>query len=170
MTLAIRHAGPDDAAAIAELHAESWRSTYRGIFSDAYLDGEASRERLEHWRKRLCTSPGPGQGVLVAVEDGACVGFICVQLEGEPGWGPLLDNFHVHPLRKGAGIGRRLLQEASAWVRAAGGHDRWHLWVVEGNTPSRRVYEHLGWERGERALHANPEGHSYAVLRYTQKL
>jgi len=170
MTLEIRHAGPADAGAIAALHAESWRGTYRGVFSDAFLDREVHEERRRHWRECLETAPGPDQGVLLAEEDGACLGFICIRLEGEPGWGPLLDNLHVHPGRKGGGIGRRLIQAGLDWVKASGRHDRWHLWVVEGNAPTRRVYEHLGWEPGEPGLHTAPDGAPYPVRRYTQRI
>ena len=49
-----RTASADDVAAIAGLHAESWRQTYRGMMSDAYLDhaplvaltGQADLERM----------------------------------------------------------------------------------------------------------------------------
>ena len=170
MTIHIRPAGPGDAKAIADLHAASWRSTYRGVFPDAYLDREAGPERRRHWDRRLRTDPAPDQGVLVAMEDGACVGFICIYLEGEPGWGPLLDNLHVRPELKGGGIGKRLIEAGRAWVAASGRHDRWHLWVVEGNAPTRRVYEHLGWAPAERGFHTAPDGTEYAVWRCTQKI
>ncbi|MDR3670572.1 MAG: GNAT family N-acetyltransferase [Holophaga sp.] len=170
MNSQVRSAGPGDAGAIAELHAASWRSSYRGAFADAFLDGELGPERRRHWFERLETGPHPDQGVLVAMEDGACVGFICIYLAAEPDWGPLLDNLHVRPDRKGRGIGRRLLQEGIAWIRARGAFDRWHLGVVEANAPARRVYEHLGWTPGERAVHLAPDGTGYAVLRYAQRL
>jgi hypothetical protein len=44
-----RHAAPDDVAAIARLHAQSWRGHYRGAYSDAFLDGEAFADRLAVW-------------------------------------------------------------------------------------------------------------------------
>jgi len=170
MAVEIRPAEAGDVEAIAALHTESWRVAYRGTFSDDYLDGEAAGERLRHWINRLRSVPRPDQGVLVAMEDGACVGFICIYLELEPAWGPLLDNLHVRPDRKGRGIGARLIREGLAWVRARGCFDRWHLWVLEGNAAARRVYEHLGWEPGERAIHIAPDGTEYASLRYTQRL
>jgi predicted N-acetyltransferase YhbS len=119
MAVEIRMAAAGDAEAIAALHAESWRSTYRGTFSDPYLDGEAPGERLRHWIKRLRSGPRPDQGVLVAMEDGVCVGFICIHLESETAWGPALDNLHVRPDRKGRGIGSRLIREGLAWIRTS---------------------------------------------------
>jgi hypothetical protein len=43
---AVREANAGDAAAIARLHVESWRATYRGILRDEYLDGNAAAELL----------------------------------------------------------------------------------------------------------------------------
>jgi len=168
--LEIRLAGPADADAIAELHAASWRSAYRGIFSDAYLDGDILPERRLHWRDCLETDPRPDCGVLIATEDGACVGFICVRLEADSVWGPLLDNLHVRPDRKGSGIGRRLIKDGAAWVRTRGSYDSWHLWVIDSNTPARRVYEHLGWVARDRGIHVAPDGTGYPVWRYTHRL
>jgi GNAT superfamily N-acetyltransferase len=76
----------------------------------------------------------------------------------------------VRPDRKGRGIGSRLIREGLGWLRTRGSFDRWHLWVLEGNAAARRVYEHLGWEPGERAIHVAPDVTEYASLRYTQRL
>jgi len=138
MDVHIRPAAAGDVEAVAALHAESWRSTYRGTFSDFYLDGEAPEERLQHWINRLSSGPLPKQGVLVAMDGGVCVGFICIYLQAEPAWGPVLDNLHVRPDRKGRGIGSRLIQEGLGWVRSRRSFDRWHLWVLEGNAAARR--------------------------------
>ncbi len=166
----IRLAGPADADGVAGVHAASWRSAYRGIFSDAYLDADILPERRAHWRECLDTKPSADCGVLVAIEDGVCVGFVCIRLDADPLWGPLVDNFHVRPERKGMGIGQALLAEGARWVCARGTYDRWHLWVIEANTPAQQVYEHLGWSRRDRSMHLAPDGTSYPVWRYMQRL
>ena len=51
-----------DANAIAAVHAESWRTAYRGILSDAYLDGPIDAERRRLWRARCC-GQAPATGV-----------------------------------------------------------------------------------------------------------
>ena len=69
MTIATRTAHAGDAEAVAALHTRSWRESYRGEFSDAYLDGDLLGERLGVWRERL-GSPAANQLVQLA-HDGA---------------------------------------------------------------------------------------------------
>ena len=52
-----READAQDAAAIAQLHAESWRSAYRGILSDDYLDNQVQSERASLWQSRFAERP-----------------------------------------------------------------------------------------------------------------
>jgi hypothetical protein len=56
--LRFRAAGPEDAYAVAALHASSWQRHYRGAFSDAFLDDDVAGYLLPLWTERL-TSPDP---------------------------------------------------------------------------------------------------------------
>jgi hypothetical protein len=49
----IRPAAVHDARAIAEVHVESWKSTYRGIFPDDLLNGLSVEKRESSWRDLL---------------------------------------------------------------------------------------------------------------------
>lgn len=44
--ITFRTAGSSDSARVAELHAASWQSAYRGFLSEAYLDTDVPAERL----------------------------------------------------------------------------------------------------------------------------
>jgi hypothetical protein len=48
-----RIANMDDLEGIAQLHAESWRNSYRGIFPDDFLDHDVWDERQNAWASRL---------------------------------------------------------------------------------------------------------------------
>jgi hypothetical protein len=52
-----RHASIDDTAAIAVLHAESWRIAYRGALQDEFLDGDVFADRETQWAQRLSAPP-----------------------------------------------------------------------------------------------------------------
>jgi ribosomal protein S18 acetylase RimI-like enzyme len=136
----IRSATPADAPAIAALHAASWRSAYRGIFKESTLGPALDDERRAHWSGKL-TAMTPADTVLVA--DG--MGFIAVWAKGDPGFGAYIDNLHVHPERRSAGLGRRLLGEAMRRVTERGETGA-YLWVFDDNVRAIDFYRRLGGE------------------------
>jgi GNAT superfamily N-acetyltransferase len=140
----IRISAPDDAAAIAALHAESWRSAYRGLVPEDDLGDGLDDERLTFWRARFA-SPDPDRRIVfVAVADGVLVGFACVLADADPLYGPLLDNLHVKPGWRGRGLGAELLRRAREWSRAIAPGQPMHLWVLAGNGPARQFYRSQG--------------------------
>lgn len=146
----LREGSPADAEAIASLHAESWRTAYRGILPDAYLDGPVLADRRSHWRKAL--GERTGRDILLVAElpdQQEPAGFIAVWTDGRDGPGGYIDNLHVRPSLKGSGIGRRLLGEAA--TRLSGqGLDRAHLWVFDANRQAYDFYRRLGAQVAER--------------------
>ncbi len=161
----LRKAHINDVGPIAHLHAESWRNTYRGMLSDAYLDGTVHAERQAHWQKRF-ESPPENQYVLVAENEGQLAGFVCVYGVDDAKWGSLIDNLHVRPDLKGQGIGKQLIQNAFAWAYKNYPQKGVYLWVFEDNVASRRFYEAMGGVNVERALHKNEDGTEGYALRY----
>jgi predicted N-acetyltransferase YhbS len=151
MTLRYRPATADDIAAVAALHADSWRRHYRGALSDEFLDGDVVADRLEVWTDRL-SRPDPSVHTIVAEEGGDLVGFVCVVLDADAEWGALVDNLHVTFDRKRGGVGRELLRLASEF---AGG--RFWLWVLEQNTDAQAFYDVAGGRCVERAQ-SQPRG------------
>src|SRR5688572_11272938 len=55
-SLVIREAALADAAGIAVVHIDSWRTTYRGIVPQAYLDSLDYDERTVRWNQILSES------------------------------------------------------------------------------------------------------------------
>src|SRR5690349_4198483 len=102
-----RRAAAADADRIAQLHAESWRRTYRGMMRDEFLDGDVLTDRCRAWRDLMATL-GAGRFVLLA-EDGAdLAGFICVTGNEDVLWGSYIDNLHVADAYMRRGVGRAL--------------------------------------------------------------
>ena len=145
-----RDAAPEDAEAIAALHAESWRTHYRGILPDAYLDGEARAERQTVWRDAL-GAPRPRQLVMVATQEEALAGFVAIFRDGEPGFGAEIENLHVRPRLCGQGLGRRLLGAALERL-AADGVSSACLWVYDANAAAMRFYQRLGGTADKRGF------------------
>lgn len=150
-----RHAGPADAAAVAHLHADSWRRHYRGAYSDAFLDGDVLADRLTVWTERL-GRPDPLRCTILA-EDGPVVGFANTFLGDDPRWGALLDNLHVADGHKGRGIGSRLLTLTATAVLERAEGSGLYLWVLQQNVEAQAFYEARGARFVERCP-ADPPG------------
>ena len=118
--MVIRDATKSDAAAIAHLHAESWRSAYRGILSDDFLENHAHRDRLAIWQERFSAPAAHPMFVMVADAATQIAGFVCVFPEEDAYFGSFLDNLHVAPQLTGRGIGRQLRSGAAARLLTSG--------------------------------------------------
>jgi GNAT superfamily N-acetyltransferase len=161
----LREATSDDAAAIAELHTDSWRTTYRGAMRDAYLDGDVAGERRGVWRARL-DAPMPNQHVIVAESEGRLVGFGCAYGAADPRWGTELDNLHVRAGEQGGGVGAELLAAVARWTRRNYPDGALYLWVLDGNVGARRFYERHRGRDAEGDHWDAPDGSALAVRRY----
>ena len=165
-SIALSAASSHDAEAIARLHAQSWRSAYRGMLSDAYLDEQVVADRLEFWAARFADVAPERRLVLRAVSEGELLGFVCVLLDTEPQWGARLDNLHVSPESKGTGIGYVLFNAAREWIADVAPGMAMHLWCVERNYGARRFYERQGGKIVETATRPVAQDLSVPELRY----
>ena len=79
-----REATAADAAAIAGLHAESWRLHYRGAFLDSFLDGNVVEDRMAEWTSRLAQAGPDRYTVAGFLDDGTIAGFAHTFLDADP--------------------------------------------------------------------------------------
>ncbi len=138
----IRLATLDDAAGIAHVHVESWRTTYAGIVSDRYLVGLKEADRATAWREQLSND----LEVSVADLDGEVIGFITGGPIREPIQSYDAELYAVYLLRQaqGQGIGKALLDELATSLLNKGFRSM-AVWVLEQN-PARHFYIHTGAE------------------------
>ena len=139
----MRVASTEDAAAIAHVHRESWRTTYSGILPLDVIEQHALRQSEPMWRSRLTGRPAV-ECVYVAERHGKVVGFAsCGQarhllegLEAEVFALYVLQHHHRH------GAGRELVRAcARHFVRH--GLFGFYLWVLKANR-ARLFYESMG--------------------------
>lgn len=152
----LRFAGPADAEAVAELHADSWRRHYRGVYSDSFLDGDVEADRCAVWTDRL-RKPDPQRCTIVA-DNGCVVGLANAFFDEDPTWGALLDNLHVAHGHQRTGIGSRLLTQTARAVSEQPGSSGLYLWVLEQNTDAQAFYDALGGRCVGRCLVPRPGG------------
>ena len=141
--LQFRVAGFPDAEGIAALHADSWRRHYRGAYSDAFLDGDVTADRLGVWAERL-RGPDSGCRTIVAEDGVRLVGFAHTVFDDDPSWGALLDNLHVASGCKRRGVGSRLMALTARAVTERTYVTGLFLWVLEQNVEAQAFYRALG--------------------------
>jgi ribosomal protein S18 acetylase RimI-like enzyme len=142
----IRQAVIDDAAAIARVHVASWRSTYRTLLPDDFLESLTEADYADRWRRFI----GGGSSRVFVVEpdhpaEGALVGFASAGHEraGEIGFTGELYAIYVLDAFHRRGYGRELVRACVSGLRDMGLEDM-IIWVLSDNQPARRFYERLG--------------------------
>lgn len=139
----IRLADVADAAGIARVHVDTWRTTYRGIVPDEFLAGLSHAQRQAAWERHLA-EPSALQCVYVAENDGEVVGFANggPERSNDPIYrGELYAIYILEPWQH-HGIGKAFVMEIARWL-VDHGCTSMLVWVLAQN-PSRRFYEALG--------------------------
>ncbi|MFJ5772992.1 GNAT family N-acetyltransferase [Streptomyces sp. NPDC093094] len=162
---------PDDCDRVAAIRVGGWRTAYRGLMPQAYLDGLSVPEDAARHRARFASGDGSVLD-LVAERDGEVLGWAC--------HGPYREDevrtadaelyaIYVDPRRYGDGIGGALLQESLRRCTAAG-RPRMLLWVLKGNARARRFYERAGFRADGTEEPYEVSGVPVPELRYARDL
>jgi ribosomal protein S18 acetylase RimI-like enzyme len=141
----IRSAKPEDALAIATVHVEAWKTAYRGIVPDEFLDSLSIEQRSDGWRRIL--SAGSPEDVLVAQAADTIVGWISAAASRDPDAGPSTGEIwavYVAPAHWRTGIGRLLCQRAERRLVEQGLNEV-TLWVLKDNRPAQQFYSSTGF-------------------------
>lgn len=144
----IRSAIHQDASGIAQVHVQSWQTSYRGIVSDEVLDNQSIPRRQGYWEQVLAyeTSGEDLHCVFVAAnEAGEIVGFASggkSRQENLPFAGELYAIYLLETVKR-QGIGQKLFRAAIEKLRAEG-FPSMMLWVLSDNVPGRHFYEKMG--------------------------
>ncbi len=144
----IRDAKPSEYQALAWLQIRSWRSVYRGIMPDWYLDEGIEEDQLTRWAN---LAPAGDDMILVAEDDGL-LGFVTVWCRPNP----FIDNLHVAPGLRSKGTGKLLMRGVANRLIAAG-HNHVSLSVAAENVRAITFYQRLEGSFGE--VEALEHGH-----------
>ena len=147
MALLIRQSRQDDSVAIRQCIVEL-QEFERGI-EPRLRPGESMADAYwDHIQERCAAANGV---VYVAIQDEALVGFVAVLaeepfegLDDPPGTYGLVTDIVVLGSHRGQGIGRKLLEQAEAFVRAAGAHEL-RIGVLSRNQNARPLYLSAGF-------------------------
>ena len=155
----IRAATAADAPAIARVHVQAWRESYRGLVPDALLDALSVERNARMWASIIDS----GDRVVVHVVEAAAsedtgqeagevsgiVGFGCAGDARDKALGSSGEVTAIYLLDrvKRRGLGRTLFGSLMRAL-AARGHAAVGLWVLIANEGTRRFYEAQGGRPG----------------------
>lgn len=129
----------DDLNKISHIYEESWKSAYKGMLPQDYLDHIPEG----HWVENLTAKE---RHSLVMIEDDQMIGtssYAPSRLSRLEGFGEII-SIYMLPDYIGKGYGKQLLHETIKCLKEEGYHDL-YLWVLEENTHARKFYEHAGF-------------------------
>jgi GNAT superfamily N-acetyltransferase len=137
----VRAVRSEDAEAMAHVHVDSWRETYRGVMPDRVLDDPGMLEMRRRFWATVLADPRFEGTTAVAEEDGRIVG---IALAGptpnaeEDGAAQLYVLYLLHG-HHGSGLGRGLLDAVLDDERPA------TLWVADPNPRAQAFYRKAGF-------------------------
>lgn len=139
----IREADASDARAIAEVHVQSWRESYRGLVPDEALASLSVDANAAGWEGHF-QEMTPPECCFVSVDGDGVTGFIHAGPAHSDDLGPHGEVYAIYLLDrvKGQGIGRALMYEAVCRLRAAGFRSVC-LWFLKDN-PAGGFYQRFG--------------------------
>ncbi len=146
----IREASPADAPGVARVQVDTWRTAYRGMVSDSYLDNMSYEASAERWGRAF--SDPDNRFVRYVAEDGEgkIVGFAAggPQRSDVAGYSGQLYAIYVLQDQQGKGIGQKLARAVAQGLVERGMRSM-IVWALTENRSACRFYESLGgvWVR-----------------------
>ena len=140
----IRLARPADAAGLAKVHVDTWRTTYAGLVPADHLANLRYEHSAARWTQILTASPQTSYTYLAEREDGQIIGFAAggPERENDALYDGELYGIYILKDWQGQGLGRQLTQTIAQCLLDEG-FKGMKVWVLSGNN-SRRFYETLG--------------------------
>jgi GNAT superfamily N-acetyltransferase len=140
----VRLAQEADAAGIARVHVDTWRSAYAGLLPDKLLASLSYERRENYWRSLLADANRPEFVYVAENEDGQIVGFVSggPERSGDALYKGELYAIYVLAEHQGRGTGRQLVR-ANCQRLIEQGLTSMLLWVLDTN-PWRAFYDALG--------------------------
>ena len=139
--LVVRPCGLSDVSRVRVLLRECWHSTYDALLGpeEAKRTGRRAYSLINLGAVIARSLLSPTLTVLIAVRDGAPVGYACAQRDGAE---VILYGLYVHPSCKSQGIGSALLEEV---ITRYAGVKAIRLEVLKGNSASIAWYQAKGF-------------------------
>lgn len=156
----------DDVESKAQVHAQTWHETYRGMIPDAIVDRITPQFALKVTRKHF---PDGSMHTLLAFDGDRLVGFaeysVPARVPSDDLGAAELDSIYVLASDQGKGAGRLLLEAVIGAVPA----ERLVLWAFASNAKALAFYRHMGFhETGRTQDEDNGASHEVELVNFDE--
>ena len=131
----VRIADQKDSNIVGNVHFMAWKSAYRGIFPDEYIESDTPSKRSEEFLDSIkddrCT-------YFLLEEAGQAAGIVKIREEDNT---LEIESIYILDEYRGKGFGRQFIDFIKTYRPQAD----IFLWVLEVNTNARRFYENNGF-------------------------
>ncbi len=151
----------DDRMALSRVYEESWKTVYRGIIPDEFLDSIP----VGSWM--AARQDGPTDRTLLLLDGDDVIGVSTVCRSRFPDWpdhGEVV-SLYLRPAYMDRGLGGPLLEAAVDALGAQGFHQVF-LWVLEENARARHFYEKHGFACSGEVMESDFAGKTVREVRY----
>lgn len=168
----VRPAKLVDAPEIVRINIACWKTAYKDILPQNFLDGLDKGSAIERWENTIEKSNNQQACLWVAEYKDSLEGFVHFGAGRDDEFSGMMEIYavYVSPDMQGKGIGRSLFEKVrtKAQERAYKGI---YVRVLKGNDPAVRFYEGAGARRVERDFkYFELDGESYPELTYSWPL
>lgn len=144
INMLIRKAKLEDVKGIAKVHVDSWRTTYKGIVPDSFLESLSYEEREQIWKSGIEAN----QVYIAEDESGKIVGFASGGKERTGKYDAYIGELYAIYLlegQQGKGLGQKLFQSVVDDLKEKQLNSM-VIWALAEN-PACRFYEKLGGKK-----------------------
>lgn len=157
-----------DAQTISNIHALSWKTAYKDIVPQKYLDELQS----DFWTPHFINWIGKNNlKVKILYENSiplGCIAYGKSRDESLPEWGEIV-SVYIHPEHVNRGYGQRLLHTALIDMKKDE-YPNCYLWVLEQNKNARYFYERNGFKCNQDKYNFEIMNKPLTDIRYTLDL
>lgn len=166
--MSIENATVKDAQTISNIHALSWKITYKNIIPQAYLDELKSNFWTDYFIDWISNSL---LKVKILYESRLPVGCIAYGKSRDKSlseWGEIV-SIYIHPEHLKKGYGQKLLNTALLDMKKDQ-YQNCYLWVLEQNKNARYFYEKSNFKYSQDKYNFEIMNKSLTDIRYTLDL
>jgi GNAT superfamily N-acetyltransferase len=141
----VRPATESGVPAIARIHVDTWRTTYKGLIAQDYLDSLSYEQKEAQWLSGIRKND-PATCRLVAESDGRVIGIAIAGSKRPDQWPDVTSELYamyVPDDQQGRGVGSKLYAHVVDFLKSQR-HEKMLIQVLKGNDKTISFYESRG--------------------------